>query len=183
MASRVNICIALPFLDRGIRRGWVVKARPNRTLPPGKTRYPLYRRLGGPQGQSGRAENLAQPGLDPRTVQPVVSRYTDWATGPTWYMGTFRKFVAKIQVSLKSYKNIGFFTWRLIYVLFWSYLAEFFSEREKFHKKLWRKSKCILCSINVFRKWYRLWDNVEKYCRCGQVTVRNMAHVHFMMDT
>ena len=23
-------------------------------LPPGKTRYPLYRRLGGPQGQSGR---------------------------------------------------------------------------------------------------------------------------------
>jgi len=23
-------------------------------LPPGMTRYPLYRRLGGPQGQSGR---------------------------------------------------------------------------------------------------------------------------------
>ena len=23
-------------------------------LPPGKTRYPLYRRLGGPQGRSGR---------------------------------------------------------------------------------------------------------------------------------
>jgi hypothetical protein len=33
-----------------------------RTLPPGKTRYPLYRRLGGPQGRSGRAENLAPPG-------------------------------------------------------------------------------------------------------------------------
>ena len=33
-------------------------ARPGRTLPPGKTRYPLYRRLGGPQGRSGRAENL-----------------------------------------------------------------------------------------------------------------------------
>jgi len=26
-------------------------AGPGRTLPPGKTRYPLYRRLGGPQGQ------------------------------------------------------------------------------------------------------------------------------------
>ena len=25
-------------------------ARPGRTLPPGKTRYPFYRRLGGPQG-------------------------------------------------------------------------------------------------------------------------------------
>ena len=31
-------------------------ARPGRTLPPGKTRYPFYRRLGGPQGRSGRAE-------------------------------------------------------------------------------------------------------------------------------
>jgi len=30
-------------------------------LPPGKTWYPLYRRLGGPQGRSGRAENLAPP--------------------------------------------------------------------------------------------------------------------------
>ena len=34
-------------------------ARPGRTLPPGKTRYPLYRRLGGPQGWSGWTENLA----------------------------------------------------------------------------------------------------------------------------
>ena len=30
-------------------------ARPGRTLPPGKTRYPLHRRLVGPQGRSGRA--------------------------------------------------------------------------------------------------------------------------------
>ena len=47
-------------------------ARPGRTLPSGKTQYPLYRRLGGPQGQYGRAENLAPPGFDPRTVQPVA---------------------------------------------------------------------------------------------------------------
>ena len=33
-------------------------ARPSRTLPPGKTRCPFYRGLGGPQGRSGRAENL-----------------------------------------------------------------------------------------------------------------------------
>ena len=47
-------------------------ARPGRTLPPERTRYPLYGRLGGPRGRSGRAENLAPPGLDPRTVQPVA---------------------------------------------------------------------------------------------------------------
>jgi len=38
-------------------REWTV-ARPGRTLLPVKTRYPFYRRLGGPQGRSGRAENL-----------------------------------------------------------------------------------------------------------------------------
>ena len=54
-----------------------------RNLPPRKTRYPLYRRLGWPQGRSGWAENLAPPGFDPRTAQPVVSPYTYWATGLT----------------------------------------------------------------------------------------------------
>jgi len=56
---------------------------PRPPLPPGKTRYPLYRRLGGSQGQSGRAENLVLTGIRYRTVQPVVSIYTDLATGPT----------------------------------------------------------------------------------------------------
>ena len=55
-------------------------ARPGRTLPPAKTRYPFYRRLGGPQGLSGRPENLVPTGIRSRTVQPVVRRYTEWAT-------------------------------------------------------------------------------------------------------
>ena len=58
-------------------------ARPGRTSAPRKTRYPLYRWLGGTQGQSGRAENLVHTGIRFRRVQPVVSRYTDWATRPT----------------------------------------------------------------------------------------------------
>ena len=52
-------------------------AHPACTLPPGKTRYPLYRRLGGPQDRSGRAESLFPTGVRSRTVQPVVSRYTN----------------------------------------------------------------------------------------------------------
>jgi len=47
-------------------------ARPGRTLPPGKTRYPLYRRLGGPQGRSGRAEYLVPTGIRSWTIQPVA---------------------------------------------------------------------------------------------------------------
>ena len=49
-------------------------------LPPGKTRYPLYRRLGGPQGKSGRVRKISPPsGFDPRTVQSVPILYADWA--------------------------------------------------------------------------------------------------------
>ena len=52
-------------------------------LPPGKTRYPLYKRLGGPQGQSGRVRKISpSPVFDPRTVQPVASCYADWAISP-----------------------------------------------------------------------------------------------------
>jgi hypothetical protein len=60
-------------------------SRPGRSLPPGKTRYPLYRRLGGPQSQSGQVRKISPPpGFDPRTVQLVASRYTDWAVRPTY---------------------------------------------------------------------------------------------------
>ena len=47
-------------------------------LPPGKTRYPLYRRLGG-AGLDGCGKSRPPPGFDPLTVQSVASRYTDWA--------------------------------------------------------------------------------------------------------
>ena len=62
--------------------GWGVSPTPRPPLPPGKTRYPLYGRLGGPQGRSGWAENLVPTGIRSWTVQSVVSRYTDWATWP-----------------------------------------------------------------------------------------------------
>ena len=50
-------------------------------LPPGKeTQYPLYRRLGGSQGRSGRVQKISPaPGFDPRTVQPdcaILARTT-----------------------------------------------------------------------------------------------------------
>jgi hypothetical protein len=64
-------------------------ARPGRTLPPRKTRYPLSRRVGGTQSRSGQVWKISPlPGFDPRTVQPVVSRYTVWATLPTKEMST-----------------------------------------------------------------------------------------------
>jgi len=60
---------------------------PGHSLPTRKTRYPLYRRLGGPQGQSGQVRKISPPpGLNPHNVQPVASCYTDYATWPTQHV-------------------------------------------------------------------------------------------------
>jgi hypothetical protein len=59
--------------------GWLAP-RPDRFTPGKETAYPFYGRLGGPQGRSGRLRKIwPPPGFDHRTVQPVVSRYTDCA--------------------------------------------------------------------------------------------------------
>ena len=67
-------------------------------LPPGKTQYPLYRRLGEPQGRSGQVRKISPPPrFDPRTVQPVASRYTDCAiSAPTGAI----IFIEKVDISL-----------------------------------------------------------------------------------
>ena len=87
---RVSRIIALPFLYHGTRKGWGVCVTPR----PLFTRYPLYRRLGGSQGWSGQVRKISPPPrFDPRIVQPVASRYTDWATRPTkMYIGLYVKY-------------------------------------------------------------------------------------------
>jgi hypothetical protein len=50
---RVSGDIAQLFLNLGTRRGCVVSITPRPPLPLGKSRYTLYRRLGGPQSRSG----------------------------------------------------------------------------------------------------------------------------------
>jgi len=45
-----------------------------------KIGFPLCTRLDGQQDRSGRVRKSSPPqGIDPWTVQPVASRYTDWA--------------------------------------------------------------------------------------------------------
>ena len=103
VVQRVGRGIALLFHDCGTRRGEWSAARPDRTLPPGKTQYPFHRRLGGPQGRSGRAENLVATGIRSRTVRPVVSRYTDWATRPTLATDTFIIYRVFVKLHIHRY--------------------------------------------------------------------------------
>jgi len=61
--------------------------------PPVKTRYPLYRRLGGPQGRPGSAWKISPlKGFDPRIVHPVASHYTNWAI-PAGYRSHIRQSI------------------------------------------------------------------------------------------
>jgi hypothetical protein len=49
-------------------------------LPPGKRPGTLKQMAGWTLSRSGRVQKIStQPGFDHRTVQPVASRYTDWA--------------------------------------------------------------------------------------------------------
>ena len=106
MAQSVGTGIRLLFHDHGTWRGSGQQHAPGRTLSTGKSRYPLYTRLGGPQGRSGRTDNLAPPGFDPRIAQSVVCCYTDWATGPT------RKCTIKCLLSLNIFQHERL-SWRL----------------------------------------------------------------------
>jgi len=73
-AHRGSRGIVLLFLDHVTKRGVGSASRTGRTLPPGKTLYPLYRMLGGPQGRSGQVRKISPPpGFDLWTVQTVAS--------------------------------------------------------------------------------------------------------------
>jgi len=84
VAQRVGRGIAVLFHDRGTRRGWMVSSTLRPHFIPGKDPVPILQGAGWNQGRSGRAENLFPTGIWSRTVQPVVSRYTGWATRPTF---------------------------------------------------------------------------------------------------
>ena len=101
-------------------------ARPGRTLPPGKTWYPFYTRLGGPQGRSGRAENLVPTGIRSRTIQPVVRRCTDWATQPTTVQHKptkciFSTLIVQFLISMSStcFEPEGSSSGRRLYIQVW----------------------------------------------------------------
>jgi hypothetical protein len=79
-----------------------------------------------------------------------------------WHLRIFGPSVMYSQVSLKSDKNKGYFTWRPIYIC-WSYHAHFFLEWEVFETKGVEKIETqILCLVTFFRKSCRLWENVKK---------------------
>jgi hypothetical protein len=66
------------FSNLGIRRGMCDQHHAPAAFTPGKDPVPIVQEAGwAPEPVCIGAENLAPPGFDPRTFQPVASRYTD----------------------------------------------------------------------------------------------------------
>ena len=85
MAQRVGRDIALLFHDRGTGSGWVVSSTLRQHFTPGKDPVPIVQGAGWAPGPVWTvAENLVPTGIRSRTVQPVVSHYTNWATWPIY---------------------------------------------------------------------------------------------------
>ena len=80
--------ITVLFHDRGTRRGWVASANPRLLYLQERHGTHFIGGWVGPRAGLDGREILSPPGFDPRTVQPVNSRYTDWATQLTILLGT-----------------------------------------------------------------------------------------------
>jgi hypothetical protein len=73
----VSACIAELFLNLGTRKEYGQHHAPV-AFSPGKEPVPIVQGAGwAPEPVRIGAENLDPPGFDPRTFQPVGSRYTD----------------------------------------------------------------------------------------------------------
>ena len=85
MGHRGSRGIALLFLDHGTRSGWGLSVTPRPPFTPGKDPVPIVQYIGWPQDQAGQVRKISPPSeFGPQTVQFVASRYTDWATRPTY---------------------------------------------------------------------------------------------------
>jgi hypothetical protein len=118
-------------------------------LPPVITRYPLYRRLGRPQGRSGRVRKISPPpGFESRTVQPRASKQTQiMSSDLTPWPCQCCTFSLYLAVALYLSMNMAFIAarthWRLMFVCGPSVRSRHFALR------LW-SSFSALCSITAW---------------------------------
>jgi hypothetical protein len=100
--------------------------RPGR-FTPGKDPVPIVQEAGGPQGRSEHVRKIATPPwFDPRTVQPVASCYTDWATRPSDNLnGTLKMNKEVLYWAGISSINVSRFASSLLAVVTARYISQF----------------------------------------------------------
>ena len=120
MAQRVGRGIALLFLDRGTRKVWLVSCTPRTHLNPGKVTLPILQEAGWAPGPVWTGRKSRYNGILSRTVQSVVSRYTDWATRPTQTVLRNCVFVSNLSVMQSECAALYWHMWpvRLYHTLY-----------------------------------------------------------------
>jgi len=78
-----------------------------------------------------------------------------------WYLSIFQKYVEKIQVSLNSDKNNGYFTWGSIYIF--DPLSLHSSQNEKWSDTSCTENQNARMFSNFLFEYRAVWDNVENY--------------------
>ena len=118
-----------------------------------KTRYPLYRRLGGPQDRSGRLRQISPPqGFVPRTVQPVASVHTDCAS-PVCIGG---------KIVLNSWISMYCEMWRRVVL----YVVTSVSAKPDATLRV------------TFRRCVRLWELFLQKCWCLASTLHGVSNIN-----
>jgi len=112
-------------------------------LPLGKTECELCTKLNGPRGRFGRVRKISLPqGFDPRTLQTVASRYTDWAVPARLYPVLLRNEHIPFSQSFQIQHQTNSF------VLKREALRSFEASEQTFYQKQRKNSACswpLLC--------------------------------------
>jgi hypothetical protein len=103
-------------------------------------------------------------------MEQLCSHWTDFLK--ILHLIALPKYVEKIKVSLKSNKNSGCFTWRLMYIYDRFVYRWMLLRMRNVSDKFVEIMKQNLCSVIFFffRKSCLFLDNVEKWCRAEQTT-------------
>jgi len=105
----------LPVLrnfDRGTRRVWVVSSIPRPHFTPGKDPVPILQEADWAPGPVWTGGKSPPTGIGSRTVQRVVSRYTDWDTRPPPHTHTHK------HTHTKRKKEIFLIIWIWTFAMF-----------------------------------------------------------------
>jgi len=135
VAQRVGRGIALLFHDRGTRRGWVVSSMPRPHFTPRKDPVPILQEAGwapGPVWTGGKSRPHQDSIL---TAQPVVSRYTNWATQPMLCMKYCMKITTTNMMTMQDFEVLPnkFYIYRICtsVILNWMRKTEIYAAGKK----------------------------------------------------
>jgi hypothetical protein len=129
---------------------WVDNTTPRPLYPPGKTRYPLYRRLGGPQDRSGQGRKISAPTGIRSPDRPARSdslyrifSISIWNVYMAWKLLSWRYSVTcKSFFPLKSVLSENRYAYKgknNVKVSFRLHICEVFSSLNIFHNRVLKK--------------------------------------------